>query len=211
VTRLDLLVIAFVVVCAALAMLVAFRSEMTRARGGKILAFFGLFLLPALSVGAGFSTQMERAQSTSFCLSCHVMEDHGRSLLVDDRSYIAAIHFQNNRVPRERACYTCHTNYAMFGGIRSKMHGARHVYVQYFGTIPAPNQIKLYEPYNNRECLHCHGGARAFEEATAHTKTPEMLGNITSNRLGCTSSRCHDTVHDVGSLADSKFWKASLP
>src|SRR6058998_3634922 len=74
---------------------------------------------------------------------------------LDDPSYIAAVHFQNNRVPRDRACYTCHTNYALFGGVRAKLHGARHVYVQYFSTIPAPDKIRLYDPYNNRECLHC--------------------------------------------------------
>jgi nitrate/TMAO reductase-like tetraheme cytochrome c subunit len=189
VTGTDFLTAAFVVVCAVLALLVALRSDMTRARGGKILAFVCLFLLPALCVWAGFSTQMEQAQSTEFCLSCHVMTAYGKSLLVDDRSYIAAVHFQNNRVPRERACYTCHTNYAMFGGVRAKMHGARHVYVQYFGTVPAPDQIKLYEPFNNRECLHCHGGARKFELVSAHNKAPETLGNITSGRLSCTASR----------------------
>ena len=104
---LDILIVAFVVVCAGLAALVTLRTEMTRARGGKILAFVALFLLPALSVWAGLSTQMERA-TTTFCLSCHVMTDYGRSLLIDDPSYIAAVHFQNNRVPRDRACYTCH-------------------------------------------------------------------------------------------------------
>ncbi len=59
---------------------------------------------------------MEHATSTKFCLSCHVMEDFGRSLYVDDPSYIPAMHFQNNRVPRDHACYTCHTDYTMFGG-----------------------------------------------------------------------------------------------
>lgn len=206
----DVVIAAFVIVCAALAALVALRSEMTRARGGKVLAFVGLFLLPALSVWAGFSAQMERAQSTKFCLSCHVMTDYGRSLLVDDPSYIPAVHYQNNRVPRDRACYTCHTNYALFGSVRAKMHGARHVYVQYFGKVPAPDQIKLYEPYSNRECLHCHGGARNFEQVSAHTKAPETLGSITSGRLSCTSSRCHDTVHDVGTLSDVTFWKAGI-
>jgi cytochrome c-type protein NapC len=206
----EVLIAVFVTVCAGLAALVALRAEMTRARGGKILAFIGLFLLPALAVSAGFSTQMERAQTTKFCLSCHVMEDHGRSLLVDDRSYLAAAHFQNNRVPRERACYTCHTNYAMFGSIQAKMHGARHVYVQYFGTIPAPAAIRLYDAFNNRECLHCHGGARNFEEKSAHTKTPDTLGNIKAGRLSCVSSGCHDIVHDVGSLADAKLWKSGL-
>jgi len=53
-----------------------------------------------------------------------------------------------------QACYICHANYAMFGGFRAKLNGLQHVYVQHFGT--PHNPIRLYEPYNNRECLHCH-------------------------------------------------------
>jgi cytochrome c-type protein NapC len=205
-----LLLVALAALAAALAILVAVRADLTRVAGGKILAFVALFLLPAVSLYGGFSTQMERAQTTTFCLSCHVMSEHGRSLYVDDPGYVPAVHFQNNRVPRDRACYTCHTDYAMFGGIRSKMRGLRHLYVQYFGAIPPPDRIRLYEPYNNRECLHCHAGTRKFEEKSAHLKTPEMLGSINSGQLSCMASRCHDTVHDVGSLGDATFWKGSF-
>lgn len=208
----DLLLVALAGVTAALAALVAVCPDITRARSGKIFAFGALFLLPALSLAAGYSTQMERAQSTEFCLSCHVMTDYGRTLLIDDASYLPAAHFQNNRVPRERACYTCHTDYTMFGGVNSKLRGLRHLYVQYLGTIPAPGHIKLYNPYNNRECLYCHGGARTFEEATPHNRTPQSLPDMKANRLSCSSSNCHDIVHDVGSLGDVTFWKgATLP
>jgi cytochrome c-type protein NapC len=205
--RFDWLFAASLVVAAALAMLAGSRPELTRVRGGKVLAFLALFLLPSLALAAGFSTQMERAQSTTFCLSCHVMNEHGRSLWVDDISYLAASHVQNNRVPRDRACYTCHTDYAMFGGVRSKLRGLRHLYVQYLGSVPSPDDLRLYEPYNNRECLHCHADARTFLEQAAHSRTPEQMGRIINNDLGCTSSRCHDIVHDVGSLADVTFWK----
>ena len=95
------------------------------------------------------------------------MEPYGRSLLVDDPAYVPARHFQNNRVPRDDACFTCHTNYTLFGDYKAKLRGLRHVYVNYIGTIP--KQIKLYDPYNNRECLHCHGGARTFEDERACT------------------------------------------
>lgn len=201
------LLLAFAGVTAALAALVAVHPSVTQARLGKILAFVALFILPAMSMWAGFTIEMERAQTTEFCLSCHVMSDYGRSLYVDDRSYVPAAHFQNNRVPRDRACYTCHTDYTMFGGMRSKLRGVRHLYVQYLGEVPAPDQIQLYEPYNNRECLHCHAGARRFEEMSAHVKTPELLPDMKANRLSCTASRCHDTVHDVGTLSDATFWK----
>jgi cytochrome c-type protein NapC len=156
-------------------------------------------------VWGGFSEQMERAESTQFCLSCHVMTDFGRSLYVDDPSYLPARHFQNNLVPRDRACYTCHTDYAMFGTVRAKLRGLRHIQVQYFGTIPKPEEIKLYSPYNNRECLHCHLGARRFEEGSGHHKTPDLLQNVKSGQQSCLS--CHDIVHDIGSLKDAAFWK----
>jgi hypothetical protein len=42
----------------------------------------------------------------------------------------------------------------MFGGLKAKLGGLRHIYVHYLGKPPQPEDIKLYEPYNNRECLH---------------------------------------------------------
>ena len=201
------ILILFVAVAGILAVLVGSRARVTRSREGKILAFVALLILPVMAVWAGFNEQMDRAQSTTFCLSCHVMADYGRSLFVDDPSYVPARHFQNNRIPRDHACYTCHTTYTMFGGVTAKMHGVRHLYVEYLGTIPKPEEIKLYEPYNNRECLHCHLGARRFEGVSAHHKDPELLTRVKAGRQSCLSSGCHDTVHDVASLKDASFWK----
>ena len=198
-----------IAIALALAVLLAVRVELTRVRGGKILAFVVLFVVPVLAVALGFSEHMQRAESTTFCLSCHVMHDFGQSLYVDDPSYIPARHFQNNLVPRDHACYTCHTDYTMFGTAHAKFRGLRHVYIQYLGKIPAPADIKLYTPFNNRECLHCHAGMRAFEEHPKHSKTPEMMKQIMSNQLSCMTSKCHDTVHDVGALKDATFWKGA--
>src|ERR1700749_1909663 len=91
--------IMFIAVALGLALLVAARVELTRAQGGKILAFVTLFIVPALAMWLGFSEHIERAESTEFCLSCHVMHDFGKSLAVDDSGYIPAKHFQNNLVP----------------------------------------------------------------------------------------------------------------
>ena len=66
----------------------------------------------------GFALHLEHAKSTEFCVSCHVMEPYGTSLHFDDLDYLPASHFQNNLVPREKACYTCHTQYTMFGDVR---------------------------------------------------------------------------------------------
>lgn len=180
---------------------------LTTTRGGKVLAFLVLFLLPLLCMGTGVSSELNRSESTSFCLSCHVMESHGRSLYVDDTSYLAAAHFQNHRVPADQACYTCHTNYAMFGAFKAKLNGLHHVYVEYFGK--PHNPIRLYEPYDNGVCLHCHLGARSFEEGAVHTADPDLLPAVKANKVSCLSSGCHDVVHNTDQLSKVKFWKGN--
>jgi len=200
-------ILLFCLGAALIALFVGFRVHFTRSREGKMLAFVALFALPVMAAWTGFSEHMDRAESTKFCLSCHVMGDFGKTLYIDDPSFIPAAHFQNNRIPRDHACYTCHTDYAMFGSVRAKIRGMHHLQVQYFGTVPKPEDIKLYQPFNNRECLHCHLGARTFEQASAHTKTPGQLDTIKSNKLSCVSSGCHEFVHNVASLKDDTFWK----
>ena len=185
---------------------VSWRPAITVTRGGKILAFFILFCLPTLCATMGFSSEMERSKSTEFCLSCHIMEPYGKSLHVDDPSYLAAAHFQNHRVPAGEACYTCHTNYTMFGTFKAKLRGLRHVYVYYLTTPPPPEKIQLYEPYDNRECLHCHGGARSFEQGAVHNADPDLLPAVKSNKKSCVSIGCHEVVHNVGTLGNVKFW-----
>jgi cytochrome c-type protein NapC len=200
-------IVSFIAVAAAVALFIGFRANLTRSRESKAFAFVALLILPSIAIWAGYNEQMDRAQTRQFCLSCHIMADYGKSLYIDDPSYIPAAHFQNNRVPRERACYTCHTDYSLFGTFNAKIHGVRHILVQYFGTVPKPEDIKLYNPFNNRECLHCHLGARKFEEGRAHSRTPDELGRIKLSQLSCMSSRCHEIVHDVASLKDATFWK----
>jgi cytochrome c-type protein NapC len=188
----------------ALVILLLVRPSLTVKREGKILAFIALFFLPLLCSAVGFSTHMERTKTTSFCLSCHIMEPYGQSLYLDDAHFIPAAHFQNHRVPADEACYTCHTDYALYGGIQAKWRGLHHVYVEYLGKQPAPADIHLYTPFNNRECLHCHLGARSFEESPTHSALHDQ---IVSNQLSCVSSGCHDTIHNIANLNNAKFWK----
>ena len=200
------ILVIIIAVAVALVGLLVIRPSITVTRGGKVLAFVSIFIFPALAGSFGFSEHMERAKGTEFCTSCHVMQDYGRSLRVDDPSYLPAAHFQNNRVPRDQACYTCHTDYAMFGGIRSKIRGARHIYAQYIGKVP--EKVELYNGYNNRECLHCHEGARSFEEGATHLAEEGRLDQIKSNQLSCLTSGCHDTAHNVKNLGTVTFWSA---
>jgi cytochrome c-type protein NapC len=198
-------VVAVLAITIVVACLVVLRPGLTAVRGGKILAFLGFFIFPAMAAMLGFESHLERSKETSFCLTCHIMGPYGRSLYVDDPSFIPAAHFQNARVPRDEACYTCHTDYSIYGGFKSKIRGLHHIYAQYLTTPQQP--IKLYSAYNNRECLHCHLGARSFEQGAVHTADPQTMQDIKSNKLSCTSSGCHANVHNVAQAGSVKYWK----
>jgi sulfhydrogenase subunit beta (sulfur reductase) len=60
-----------------------------------------------------------------------------------------------------------------------------------------------------RECLHCHLGARSFEEGAVHTADPDLLPAVKANQMSCLASGCHDVVHNIANLNGVKFWKGS--
>lgn len=202
-TLLDAGLTAFTLTAVAVIVLIALRPDITAARGGKVLAFIALFIMPVTATWIGTTSHLEHSKSTSFCLSCHEMEPYGRSLEIADADYLPAGHFQNNRVPREQACFTCHTSYTMFGGFRAKLQGMRHVYVHYLGAVP--EQLELYSAYSNRECLHCHEGARSFEELEDHIDMREELASGDSSCL-----ECHDFTHDVADLDELEMWEGRV-
>lgn len=182
--------------------LLLLRPTLTAAQGGKILAFIAFFILPIVTTVLGASIHLGNSTSTQFCLSCHVMEVYGKSLYIDDPTYIPAAHFQNNRIPKEQACFTCHTDYTMFGDVNAKVRGLKHLYVYYFKT--APTKLALYEPFKNRECLHCHATARSYEETTPHKEMKEQLAG---NGMSCLT--CHNKIHDVKNMDKTKMWERS--
>ncbi len=97
----------------------------------------------------------------------HIMEPYRKSLLVDGPAHLAETHSQYHRVPPDEACYTCHTNYAMFGGVKAKLGRLKHIYMCYLKTPPAPEDIKLYEsqsrmPALSRRCALICGRGRPY-------------------------------------------------
>jgi len=74
--------------------LLAVHPSLTAVRGGKILAFIAFFIMPIVATVFGASIHLTHSKSTQFCLSCHTMEPYGKSLFVDDPTYIPASHFQ---------------------------------------------------------------------------------------------------------------------
>ena len=200
------ILICQIAVSIVLASIFLIRPSVTTGAAWKILAFIGLCVLPALCIVGGMNTHVQRSEQTKFCISCHVMAPYGQSLYIDDAAHIPAQHFQNHRVPPDMACYACHTDYTIYGPLKDKMQGLKRIYVQYVSTPPDPASIRIQGGFKNAQCLHCHLGARSFEENPVHAA---IMDSLTSNQMSCPTSGCHDTAHDVANLAREKFWKAA--
>src|SRR5262249_6840580 len=89
----------------ALLCVLAVRPSLAEQRGGRLLAFVALGVLPIVATWGGLEAHVERSKSTVFCTSCHAMEPYGKSLVIDDPLHLPASHFQNSRVPRDQACF----------------------------------------------------------------------------------------------------------
>ena len=188
-----------IVLIVILGLTIVIRPRVTRHMGGRAVAFLGMFILPVLALAGVANDHMQRSKTTQFCISCHEMQPYYDSLFVDEGRHLPAAHYQNRRVPREKACFTCHTQYTMFGDYKAKLNGLKHLWVHYVTGIP--DKIELYEPYSDRECLHCHEGARNFEQLEQHIEVREKLKD---GRLRCFS--CHFNTHDIQNQHRLKRW-----
>jgi len=193
-----------IVLSIVLAAVFLIRPSVTHAVGWKIVAFIGLCVLPALCIVGGMNTHIQRSEQTRFCISCHVMVPYGQSLYVDDPSHIPAQHFQNHRVPVDMACYSCHADYGIYGPLKDKLQGLKRIYLQYVSTPPDPASIRIAGGFKNAQCLHCHLGARSFEENAVHAA---LLDSLKTEQTSCLTSGCHDTAHDIANLSHLKLWR----
>jgi len=166
------------------------RPGLAIGRGGAVLGVVALLALPFALLWLGMDVHVHHSKNTSFCLSCHVMHPYGESLTELDEGMLAAVHFQSRYVPKEEACYSCHTQYTLYGGLNAKYAGVEHMWHNYVAGVTDP--IELYSPYENRECLHCHNGAPSLEEQPAHEGQLEAMRE---GEISCLL--CHGPVHGV--------------
>jgi len=193
-----------VALCAGLvivALLFAGAPALAGQRVGRVVLLAGLVVLPLLLSVGSVSSGVAESSQTRFCLSCHEMQGHGRSLFVDDKHALAAVHYQDRLIERDTTCYACHKDYALFGDLKAKLNGLRHVWAHYVRGVPA--KIALYERYPNANCLHCHDDSRAFLENPAHGPVREGLQ---AGSLSCLS--CHHVAHDMAKVEARQFWQA---
>lgn len=166
----------------------------------KVWAFVGCAVFPLLAMGSLARVSLDKGQKNEFCLSCHAMEPYGESLQTKDSEYIPAVHYQNNWVSKDKACYSCHTDYTWYGDYNSKFRGFRHLVKNITGP---PAELKLYQPYKNRECLSCHAESRNYLKRKQHRVPAGTMEKINSDDLSCMAAGCHDVTHEVDEFLDN--------
>jgi len=162
------------------------RGESVRATLGML--FFGLLVLPIIVIFFGYAQGLAGMETERACGGCHVMTGHVNDLQQPNSESLAAVHFKNRYI-RETPCYTCHSDYGMFGTLSAKMDGFRHVvhYVARTYTLP----IKIREPYSNLRCLECHADSQKFLKSDGHPA--EIQPELVSGKTSCLE--CHGPAH----------------
>lgn len=149
--------------------------------------FFLLLVVPGLLTASTAVVAIHRAESLEFCSSCHTMTPWVENLTGPDSDSLASEHYKNRWIQKDQ-CYTCHTNYGLFGPVEAKIKGVRHVIAYYVGDT---SPIKLYDPFPNENCLHCHLDAKGFREDSNH----DPLEDILSGEDRCVD--CHENLHGI--------------
>ena len=170
-------------------------------RWGRVALMVGAGVVPLIATVGGLRVGYKESSSTRFCMECHEMTPYGTSLFADNARSLPAVHYQSRLIDREQTCYACHADYAMFGDVKTKLNGLRHVWVHYVGEAQSP--LELYQPYPNSNCLHCHEDARSYLESPGHQ------GQLAELQAGSTSClECHRIAHDFDAVQAGHLWQA---
>jgi len=158
----------------------------------KWLLFVLIVLFPLALTAVTLEVGTARTREVAFCSSCHTMQPFVTNMLDEKAQTLAARHYDNRWIPREQ-CYTCHVNYGLFGAVDAKLRSVRHAGVFYLtGGLKRP---KLYHPYPNSNCLHCHAGGAPFEKAVTHEP---MKSALAKGDISCLT--CHGPAHPGGAV-----------
>ena len=152
----------------------------------KALLFGGIVILPAMVAFLATVHGMQQSMTVEACGHCHVMQGHLDDLRNPKSDSLAAVHYKNRYIATNH-CYTCHSDYGMYGTMSAKLEGLGHTVRNLTGNYELP--LKIRHPYSNVRCLSCHGGAANF--VAKHDK--DQLANLLSGKDSCLD--CHGPAH----------------
>ncbi len=150
--------------------------------------FVGTTVLPLSVTFFGYQYGLDAARRVDACGACHVMASHVRDLRDPASQTLAAVHFKNRYIQADQ-CYTCHTDYGMFGSVRAKWEGLMHTVRYATGAYTLP--IRIAHPYSNVRCLFCHGESQKFLRSESHPA--EIRAPLAADAISCLD--CHGPAH----------------
>ena len=156
------------------------------ARWILLIAFL---IVSPLAYVLNFGLAIEGSKPVEFCGSCHVMDPYVADLRNPDSELLAAQHYQYRWIA-DHQCYTCHSDYGLFGDANAKLSGMRHFWHYYIAGWDEP--IKIRGTYNNQRCLFCHGPVKGFQEEKAHKANMDAIAR---SEKSCIGGDCHVSPH----------------
>ena len=154
----------------------------------KELMFLSVGVVPLALVFFAYTYGMSASEKVDACASCHIMGPWVNDLRDPKSTTLAALHFKNRYI-QEGHCYTCHSDYGMFGTVHAKWEGLGHIARYSTGIYDLP--IKIARPYPNWRCLNCHAGSQKFLDPAKHPK--EDMADLMSGKTACID--CHGPAH----------------
>jgi cytochrome c-type protein NapC len=166
-------------------------------RGTKFVLLFGIGVFPIATAMTGNYAGFEGTKNRQFCGSCHVMKPYQQDSEDPKSMSLAARHARNEMFGDEN-CYACHATYGMFGTVKTKLGGMRHVYLylKEYRTqtlAQARETIHIREPFQNATCMHCHSTENPLWLQTKDHAS--ALDRVRSGEVSCASDGCHGPAH----------------
>ncbi|MEW6143540.1 MAG: NapC/NirT family cytochrome c [Thermodesulfobacteriota bacterium] len=146
------------------------------------------FVISPIAYLLNFSVAIEDSKKVEFCNSCHIMHGYVMGLKDPDSEDLSSVHYQYRWIADDQ-CFTCHSDYGLFGNMKAKMTGIRHVWAYYTGY---ETPVELYGTYDNGICLRCHAPVNSYQEIEEHE---ENADDILSSKMSCIGVDCHVKPH----------------
>ncbi len=178
-------------------------------RGTKIVLLFGIGVFPIATAMTGNYAGFEGTKNRQFCGSCHVMKPYQEDSENPQSTSLAARHARNELFGEEN-CYACHATYGMFGTVKTKLGGMRHVYLylmeyRKYSLEEAREKIHIIRPFQNETCMHCHSTENPiFSTTKDHAST---LDRIRNGEVSCASEGCHGPAHPFSKVKKAEVQK----
>ena len=160
----------------------------------KWFLFVGICVLPIPALFVSIGVGLEQSKDVTFCNSCHTMDPFFDDMNNMSSPTLAALHYRNRYIQREH-CWTCHSDYGIFGTAEAKMDGLKHVYRYTFRTYRLP--IRMRHSYDLSICLNCHAESALFRRPRNDPEAHEgVLESVLKNEMSCLT--CHELAHPPG-------------